>query len=242
MSLKEVLQNIGLSAYEAEAYLILLKKGRMSATSLAKHVQISRPNVYDLLERLLEKGVVSYTVEHGKKIFQPVEPKRLLEYLNTREVALKLQKDTFLQLLPEFQKLFSIPVDKPYVEIFEGKEGIKHIFKDMIVVGTEMVAFNTLGEELYEYVPKYELDNYFKARKRKQMRSRQFYNEGNKIIRHPFAVYKKIPKQYNQTSLFVYGDRIVMFILASNPIVIKIVSKEVAQLYYDRFELMWKQI
>ncbi len=54
--------------------------------------------------------------------------------------------------------------------------------------------------------------------------------------------YKEIPREFSQVSLFVYGNNVVMFILTENPLTIKIESKEVAKLYKDQFEFMWKNI
>lgn len=56
------------------------------------------------------------------------------------------------------------------------------------------------------------------------------------------ADYKETPREFSQVTLFVYGNNVVMFILVKDPLTIKIESKEVAKLYRDQFEFMWKKI
>lgn len=53
-----LLQRLGFGDYEARAYLGLLRGGEMSGYELARASGVPRPNVYDVLPRLEEKGAV----------------------------------------------------------------------------------------------------------------------------------------------------------------------------------------
>ena len=52
----EVLENLGFSAYEAKAYLGLLKENPVSGYQLSKATGIPRSRIYETLERLTTKG------------------------------------------------------------------------------------------------------------------------------------------------------------------------------------------
>src|SRR3990167_2672724 len=80
-----VLVSLGFSKLEAKTYLALLKAGPSTAASLAKKVEISRPNIYDALHQLIEHGLASYAIKNNKRFFQAAPPEKILDYLRERE-------------------------------------------------------------------------------------------------------------------------------------------------------------
>ncbi len=242
MAHKDLLLDIGLTNNEAEVYLILLTLNEALASEIAGKTKISRPHVYDSLNKLIAKGMSAYVIKSGKKYFKPTDPIKILEYIKERELELKQKQKVIEQVLPELKALFQPLKEKPKVEIYEGVEGIKTILDNIIRTGKELLSFNTLGKEFLEYLPEHIIKRYLNERKKNKIKSRQFYVKGAKIIRHFMARYKEIPREFSQVTLFVYGNNVVMFILIKYPLTIKIESKEVAKLYKDQFEFMWEKI
>lgn len=58
MSAVELLQQIGLNKYEAEAYHTLLAQGPLTGYELGKRSQVPLSRSYEILERLAQKGLV----------------------------------------------------------------------------------------------------------------------------------------------------------------------------------------
>ena len=58
MSVVELLQQIGLNKYEAEAYYTLLAQGPLTGYELGKRSQVPLSRSYEILERLAQKGLV----------------------------------------------------------------------------------------------------------------------------------------------------------------------------------------
>lgn len=58
MTTVELLQQIGLTKYEAEAYCSLLTYGALTGYEVGKRSQVPLSRSYEVLERLLEKGLV----------------------------------------------------------------------------------------------------------------------------------------------------------------------------------------
>ncbi len=67
MATVELLQQIGLNKYEAEAYYALLAHGTLTGYEVGKYSQVPGSRSYEILERLLEKGLV---------LVQPGDPPR----------------------------------------------------------------------------------------------------------------------------------------------------------------------
>lgn len=242
LKIKDLLLGIGLTNNESEVYIILLELKEALASKIAEKTKISRPHVYDSLNKLINKGMSTYVIKNGKKYFKPTDPVKILEYIKEKEFELQRKQKAIEQTLHKLKTLFQSSKERPKVEVYEGVEGIKTILNDIIKTGRELLAFNTLGKEFFEYVPEHIIRRYLNERKKNKIKSRQFYVGGAKIIKHSMATYKKIPKEFSPVTLFVYGNKVVMFILIETPLTIKIENKEVAKLYKNQFEFMWKKI
>ncbi len=67
------LQGLGLNAYEARAYLVLVGHPRFKALELATRAHVPRQKIYEVLDSLVEKGFAQVTQEKTK-LFSAVEP------------------------------------------------------------------------------------------------------------------------------------------------------------------------
>src|ERR671935_1003459 len=67
------LQAMGLNAYEARSYLILVGHPRFKALELAARAHVPRQKIYEVLDSLVEKGFAQ-VVQEKTKLFSAVEP------------------------------------------------------------------------------------------------------------------------------------------------------------------------
>ena len=63
METLEALRKFGLAEKEAKVYLSLLGLGEALASEIAAKTNIARQLVYDLFERLIELGLVSFIIK-----------------------------------------------------------------------------------------------------------------------------------------------------------------------------------
>ena len=67
------LQQIGLNAYEARSYLVLVGHPKFKALELAARSHVPRQKIYEVLDSLVEKGFAQM-VREKTKLFSAVEP------------------------------------------------------------------------------------------------------------------------------------------------------------------------
>ena len=67
------LQQVGLNAYEARSYLVLVGHPRFKALELAARANVPRQKIYEVLDSLVEKGFAQ-VVQEKTKLFSAVEP------------------------------------------------------------------------------------------------------------------------------------------------------------------------
>lgn len=103
-TLTQGLEEIGLSPYEAKAYIALVAHGYGDAETIASTAEIPRTSAYKILQSLHEKGFVIST-EGRPKIFKPEPPRKIHQEIQTRT------KSTFdkLELLHEIMSEKGIP-------------------------------------------------------------------------------------------------------------------------------------
>src|SRR5712671_2703055 len=85
------LQTIGLNAYEARSYLVLVGHPRFKALELAARAHVPRQKIYEVLDSLVEKGFAQ-VIQEKTKLFSAVPPDQAISsYLGRRQQALEHQ-------------------------------------------------------------------------------------------------------------------------------------------------------
>src|SRR5271168_732935 len=85
------LQQLGLNAYEARSYLVLIGHPRFKALELAARAHVPRQKIYEVLDSLVEKGFAQ-VIQEKTKLFSAVSPNQAIpSYLARRAQALEQQ-------------------------------------------------------------------------------------------------------------------------------------------------------
>ena len=85
------LQSMGLNAYEARSYLVLVGHSRFKALELAARAHVPRQKIYEVLDSLVEKGFAQ-VIQEKTKLFSAVPPNLAIpSYLARRQQALEQQ-------------------------------------------------------------------------------------------------------------------------------------------------------
>lgn len=238
--MEETLKELDLADGEVKVYLGMLKIGSNLASKISEETKINRSHVYQLLERLITKGFVSYVIKENRKYFSAVNPEKLIDIMKEREQRLK-------NILPNLLGLTSFQKEKPLVEIFEGKEGIKTILNDILKVKKEWLAFGSSGKGP-EVLPYY-AEHWEKERIKLKISLRGILDysksgrkRGNELSKLKNTQIKYMPQEYSApSSTWIYGDRLVFVIWSKeHSFGIRIINKEITDNFKSHFEVLWK--
>jgi sugar-specific transcriptional regulator TrmB len=94
--LKKGLITIGLTNLEAEVYLKLSKLKQAKVSELTKVTKVTRTQLYPLLEKLIEKGVIK-KIDKKVIVYKIIEPVKLINLLSK-------WKEDQTTILKEFEK------------------------------------------------------------------------------------------------------------------------------------------
>jgi sugar-specific transcriptional regulator TrmB len=89
MEREQILKAIGLSDKEIKVFIASLQLGSSTVNEISKKSKIFRTYCYDLLEKLVEKGIVNYSIKSGVKYYESVDPSTLLKIEQDRLEQLK---------------------------------------------------------------------------------------------------------------------------------------------------------
>ncbi|MDY9926225.1 TrmB family transcriptional regulator [Methanosarcina sp.] len=119
MQNERLLQDIGLNAYEAAAYLSLLKLGVSEASAIYRDSEVPYGKIYSVLESLVGKGFVEVQVSRPKK-FRAVDPELSLDTIfERRKTEVEREIAVLKGSIEEAkQALAVIPIQKRKNEIF----------------------------------------------------------------------------------------------------------------------------
>lgn len=241
---KELLEKVGLTKTEIEVYLTLLQEESMIASKVAKQLQIQRPNVYDALKRLVDKGLASYVIKDKFKYFKATPPEKLMDYVSGLKKELEENEKKVSDLVLDLKKIKPSPAKGFSVEVYEGKEGIRTVLfdslKETVKTKKEILGIGINNLKIKELDP-LNFDRYADERAKIKAKSRYIIIEGTETYQHPNTIVKMLPKHYESpTSTYIYGNKVSIWLWFTIPVVIVIDSKEVAESYRSYFEVLWK--
>ncbi len=248
MGLKD-LRHIGLTEGEIKVYEALLHLGDCTKTQLAKQSGIAPSNIYDVANRLTKKGIISKVVKNGVTHFSPVNPKHIFDYLEAKQKGIEEEKQILSELLPQLVRSFEKSKEKVDVEIFQGWNGLKTVFGDLLEecgAGDKNYVFGASQGAEKENADKFFI-KYSKLRADKGIITNIIFNESLKNDeRIRFFLKSKtynvrFLQQSTPTEIMLYKNRSCIIVLTKDPLVIRITSTEVTDSFKQYFDVMWKQ-
>jgi len=240
----ELFTQLGLSPNEAKIYESLLSSEEVGISEIALRANIHRRNVYDTINRLIEKGLVYRIFKKDEHRFRAVNPEKLWEMLQIQERQLSA-------VMPELQRRFE---EVPQVEaayIYKGKEGYKNYLRDMIMTAEDTYFLGAKGLWFTPWVDKHYLAEYQKAMAKKNSKYWTLYDhrvqsELPQALSDVGGEYKILPEKYKSPGVTdVFGNYVVTFTsvgignFGENGTIFVMQNKELAETYRTWFQIIW---
>jgi sugar-specific transcriptional regulator TrmB len=240
----ETLISLGLSKREAEVYYALLQVDDALASKISEKTKEARTNTYDTLKSLIKKGLVSYVIKENRKYFMATDPKKLLEWMDTKKEEVERERKLVENLIPDLKKLRLPKEKKVVVEVFEGKEGFRialnRTIEDAKKGDNEILMLNALANILKTIDPIYQA-KYYLMKKQEKIRTKYIFNGRVDMPKSPNAEYKFLNfPQNNLAATSIHGDSVIFWLITEPLIAIIVQSKELADSYRNNFNELWK--
>jgi sugar-specific transcriptional regulator TrmB len=244
-----LLEQIGLTKGEINVYFALLELGSCTVGPIIKKSKISSSKVYDVLNRLINKGLVSHVIKENIKYFEAASPKRIKDYLTQKQESLQKQSKELDSVMPQLLARQSSQEKKQEVNIYEGVKGIKTAHEKTLQELKKGEEFYFMGASL---LSSEKFRNYFqdhhKRREKAGIFAKILFNTNvPKSELENREQFKKVTTKYmpfniNTPSwIEIFKDTTILGVPSENPIALEIKNKDVTQTFRSYFEALWSQ-
>lgn len=228
----EKLVPLGLTLTEAKIYVTLVDLGRAQAGIISRRTGIHRRSVYDALERLIEKGLVSYIKENDKRYYTPTDPARITDLLKQTESDIGT-------ILPTLKAKYAEHKQKQETTFYRGVEGIKTIFEDQIATGKDVFILGAAANA--DEILRFYLPHYTNKRITKKIKLHLVYAGKKHAKSIPLGNIRYLPEEFaSPVSTNIYDDKVAIILWSYEPVALLIKNKQVAETYKNYFDLLWK--
>jgi sugar-specific transcriptional regulator TrmB len=239
--MKELLLDLGLSKNEISVYIALVKMGQTNTTKLSREVQLHRGYIYDVLDSLKKKGLVS-SIKCGRTThFSATPPNNLLSYAEEKKEEYEQVRIKIEEKLDDFKSLTSIH-KASMANLLGGTAGVKSIFQEMLSA-KEILTYGANAYCTIRYPLFYKIWN--KKRIAKKINLRIIYDTLDMENPSASEKYVKIKcldlEEKNIANTIIYDDKVAIIIWNENPVVLRLESIDTASAYKQYFELLWKK-
>ena len=232
--IQEALQELGLNRRESICFTALLELGSSKIGAIVKKTGIPSSKIYEILDKLINRGLVSY-VKIGKiKHYQASDPKTLLNYIDEKKKKIE-------EILPQLllkQKLST----KQSVEMFEGQKALFSLFTNLIkdAKAKEQYLIFSINEENKNDAANLFFKNLAVRRKEKKLDVRLLKN----VKHYKKEKHTKLKLKYTEFNLpqgiTIFRNTVVILSWVESPIAIKIESETISNQLREFFLGQWK--
>jgi len=239
----EILRKVGLSDGEIKVYSAILNLGNASVNGIHEKAGMERRNIYDIINKLIEKGLIAYTEENGKRTFQITHPNKIIGYLEEKKKELDNSKLAIAKEIPGITEKFDAKKPEIKAEVFRGEEGAKAVWEDML----DYKEIYWIGSG--RYIPKRYPNFFIPWNKRRVKLKVKIYNLVRHELRKEIKVWQLeyvrfLPKEFSGTPavIAIYGNKVASLIYGENLFSFVIESKELADNYKRYHKFLWDSV
>jgi len=242
------LQELGLSQGQIDVYTAVLELGISTLGKIQEKTGIERRNIYDILNKLIEKGLMTYTIEKGKKTFQCTHPNKIKEEIDKKQEALEKLNSQ----IPDLTKLFNEAKPEIRAEIYRGDEAIKALLNEALEYDeTRWIGGNSGVEQSTTPALKRWFQHWMKKRasQKKIMYDLVDHNthleglEPDNIKAHKKMHYKycALPPQLRSPMVvIIFGNKVAQILWAKQSFAFILESEGIKDSFMKYFNYFWK--
>ncbi len=245
---EQILRKIGLTGSEIKVYLGLLRIGLTTKTPLVQASGIAPSKIYEVIDKLIKKGLVSVIIKNNVRYFQAASPKRIKEYLQYKKEEINLAESRINEIMPELEELQKEKEEGARVSMFTGWEGFETVYIEEINRIKAGSIVYILGASVGYDITRTErfFSKYGKAAASKNIKVKVIFNET--AYDYVKRIEKRIGIHYNKKFLFkktpaeitIGEDVTLIAIIKREPIILRIQNKELAESFKQYFDVIWE--
>lgn len=239
----KLLHETGLTEREAKAYMSILYLGQTTIGKIIEKTNIPSSKIYEILNRLEEKGLITHIIIKNKKNFQASNPEIIIEQLERKT-------NKFREHLKELQEIQKLEQEEQFAEFYEGREAIFNMLRNITKnakKGDEYRYF-AFDDEYKEKSLASALSSITILQKEKGLKIMTLGTQKSKHILEstiPKAAYKAMNIKYTTNrypeGIIILGDDLILIELVGTPSAVKLHCRTFAENHKRYFDEEYKR-
>jgi HTH-type transcriptional regulator, sugar sensing transcriptional regulator len=242
----EQLKELGLSEGQIGVYSACLELGIASLNQLHEKTGIERRNIYDILNKLIEKGLISYIEEKGKRTYQCTHPNKIREEAEAKQQALQ----QLLNILPQITAQYNEAKPSIKAEVYRGDDAMKALmnealeYKEIYFIGGNSGVENAAGLKFW-------FKHWMEQRVEKRIMLYDLVDHGTfleglppsdiKIHKKHYYKYCQLPKDLSSPMvILIFGNKVAQILWSKQSFAFVLESREITESFMKYFHYFWK--
>jgi len=241
----KLLEKIGLTHNESKVYLSLLKLGTSKTGEILKSSGLNSGKIYEILESLKIKGLVSESKINNVKFFSASPTFKILEYLEKKKEDIEKDEDIIKKELPNLEKIRGSSTKESNAKTYVGFNGFKTAVYEAfnsLKEGDEILGMGVTGKKEKKF-NEFWL-NFGEERVRRKIKAKNLFSDKSDYLKE----YKKFKLTENRVlegitpvTIDIFGDDKVLILNYNEPYsCILIHDKNTANSFKSFFDELWK--
>jgi HTH-type transcriptional regulator, sugar sensing transcriptional regulator len=244
-TISKELEQIGLNKSEIKIYLSLLKLGASTTGPIITESKTANSKVYEVLDKLIQKGLVSHFTKEQVNYYKAANPKMLNDYLDEKKSSIDQQKEKLNKLLPSLIAFSQETEEDKEAIIFTGPKGVKTAFTNLVDELKSGDEVHIMG--VYDFGTEFMHSAlYFqKIRSNKNIKAKFLINAQANNVAKEFQKYPPLEIRYLPDGIFtpaiflIYKDKVIIN-LAKEMTFFVLKSQSAKDAFDAYFEILWK--
>jgi len=238
---ESVLEGVGLTKGEIKVYLSLLDIGESTTGGIIEKSKLSSGKIYEILDKLIDKGLATYIVKGKTKYFSATNPKNILEYVDRKKKEIENKKKEVEEILPGLLDLYKNEGEAYNAVIYKGIEGFRTaVFEilDELDSNDEWLAFG-VSVRRKEIINRM-WDRFTKERAKKKVKLKMLVSDQDTMKRYKVMPISEIRilETAGKSPIALVKDYVIIFNFKDLS-VLKITNKTIAESFREFFYNLW---
>lgn len=238
-----IYEALDLTDGERKVYAALVELKSSSTGPIYQRAGVSQSKVYEILQRLKDKGLASHIVKGSITYWQPANPQVYLDKISRDLENIKKRKQILEKELPVLIANKSFMQEE--VTVFEEFNGFKNAltsFQESFSSRDELLVFSSPKNIQEPYITF--LNHYTTERVKRNIHARVIYGKGMREFSTDLHGTKKTDMRFVEvttpSTIGIGPDRIILMNWSDKPKFIVLSGKEIVESYHAFFESFWK--
>lgn len=241
----KLLEKIGLTHNESIVYLTLLRIGTSKTGEILNKSNLNSGRIYEILESLKIKGMVSESEINNVRNFSASSPKGFIDYIEKKKEELNTEEKLVKRVIPEMEKIRNLKEKQTLSRTYLGLKGLKSVAYECLEKMNKNEEILTMGITAKKPI-KFNIfwDNFTKKRIKQKIKAKRLISEESDFFnsRQNLADTKtRVLKGITPAVVDIYGKNKMLIINYDEPCsVILIHDQKIVESFIHFFYQLWK--